>query len=54
MGLRQRIISEIYDEQTDKVVNREIVQDKEIKKPKIIDDVRRAWSKSRGLKSLVG
>ena len=30
MGLRQRIISEVYDEQTDKVVNREIINDKEI------------------------
>ena len=39
MGLRQRIISEIYDEHTDKVVNREIVNDKEIKKPKYIDDL---------------
>ena len=39
MGLRQRIISEVYDEQTDKVVNREIINDKEINKPKSIEDL---------------
>ncbi len=39
MGLRQRIISEIYDEKDNKVVDRQIIIDKEIPKPKKIDEV---------------
>jgi hypothetical protein len=39
MGLRQRIVTEIYDEKDNKIVNREIINDKEIKKPKEIDDL---------------
>lgn len=39
MGLRQRIISEIYDESNDKVVNREIIKDKAIERPEVMDDV---------------
>ena len=39
MVLRQRIISEIYDESNDKVVNREIIQDKAIKRPEVIEDL---------------
>jgi hypothetical protein len=39
MGLRQRIISEVYDEKDGKVVNREIIKDKEIKKPDVIEDL---------------
>ena len=39
MGLRQRIVTEIYDEKNNKIVNREIINDKPIKKPEIIDDL---------------
>ena len=39
MGLRQRIISEIYDEKDRKVVDRQIIVDKTIEKPKKIDDL---------------
>jgi hypothetical protein len=34
MRLRQRIITEIYDENDTKIVNHEIINDKEIKKLK--------------------
>ncbi|MGB4192331.1 MAG: hypothetical protein WBJ81_07330, partial [Rickettsiales bacterium] len=39
MGLRQRIVTEIYDEKNNKIVNREIINDKPVKKPEIIDDL---------------
>lgn len=39
MSLRQRIISEIYDEKNNKVVDRKIIEDKEIKAPVKIDDL---------------
>ena len=39
MALRQRIISEIYDESNDKVVNREIITDKKIEKPTSIEEL---------------
>ena len=39
MGLRQRIISEIYDEKDNKVVDKQIIEDKKIETPKKIDDI---------------
>ncbi|MDC0865063.1 ISKra4 family transposase [Rickettsiaceae bacterium] len=39
MALRQRIISEIYDETNNKVVDRQIIEDKKIESPKAIDNV---------------
>lgn len=39
MGLRQRIVSEIYDEKDSRIVDRQIIKDKEIKKPEKIDDL---------------
>jgi hypothetical protein len=39
MGLRQRIISEVYDEKDNKIVDRKIIVDKEIKKPEKIEDL---------------
>jgi hypothetical protein len=39
MGLRQRIVSEIYDEKDSKVVDRQIIVDKKIEQPKKIDDL---------------
>ena len=39
MGLRQRIFSEIYDEKDSKVIDRQVIKDKEIKKPEKIDDI---------------
>ena len=39
MALRQRIISEIYDEKNNKVVDRQIIEDKKIDTPKVIDNV---------------
>lgn len=39
MSLRQRIISEIYDEKDNKVVDRKIIEDKKIKTPVKIDDL---------------
>jgi len=39
MGLRQRIVSEIYDEKASKVVDRQIIADKKIENPKQIDDL---------------
>lgn len=39
MGLRQRIVSEIYDEKDSKVVDRQIIKDKKIENPKKIDDL---------------
>lgn len=39
MGLRQRIISEIYDEKDNKVVDRQIIKDKKIETPEKIDDL---------------
>lgn len=39
MGLRQRIVSEIYDEQNNKIVDRQIIQDKKINNPKTIDEL---------------
>lgn len=39
MGLRQRIVTEIYDEKDNKIVDREIVNDKPIKKPESIEDL---------------
>ena len=36
MGLRQRIVTEIYDEKDNKIVDREIINDKPIKKPESI------------------
>lgn len=39
MSLRQRIISEIYDEKDNKVVDRKIIEDKKIEVPVKIDDL---------------
>lgn len=39
MSLRQRIMSEIYDEKSNKIVDRKIIEDKEIKTPVKIDDL---------------
>jgi hypothetical protein len=39
MGLRQRIVSETYDEKDNKIVDREIINDKPIKKPESIGDL---------------
>ena len=39
MVLRQRIVSEIYDEKDNKIVDRKIIEDKEIKSPQKIDDI---------------
>ena len=39
MSLRQRIISEIYDEQDNKVADRQIIEDKKIETPKEIDNI---------------
>lgn len=39
MGLRQRIVSEIYDESNNKVVSREIIKDKAIERPKVMEDM---------------
>ena len=39
MALRQRIVSEIYDERNNEIVDRQIIQDKAIKKPKKIDEL---------------
>ena len=39
MALRQRIISEIYDEKNNKVVDRQIIEDKKIETPKEIDNI---------------
>ena len=39
MTLKQRIVSEIYDEKDNKVVDRKIIIDKKIEKPEKIDDL---------------
>ncbi|MFK7973976.1 MAG: ISKra4 family transposase [Rickettsiaceae bacterium] len=39
MTLRQRIISEIYDEKDNKIVDRQIIEDKKIETPKEIDNI---------------
>ena len=39
MTLRQRIISEIYDERDNKVVDGRIIEDKKIETPVKIDDL---------------
>lgn len=39
MALRQRIVSEIYDERNNEIVYRQIIQDKAIKKPKKIEEL---------------
>ena len=39
MALRQKIISEIYDEKNNKVVDRKIIEEKPIKIPTEIDDL---------------
>lgn len=39
MTLKQRIVSEIYDEKDNKVVDRKIITDKKIEKPEKIDDL---------------
>jgi hypothetical protein len=39
MGLRQRVVTEIYDEKDNKIVDREIINDKPIKKPESIEDL---------------
>ena len=38
-GLRQRIVTEIYDEKDNKIIDREIINDKPIKKPENIEDL---------------
>ena len=39
MALRQRIVSEIYDEKNNEIVDRQIIQDKEIRKPEKIEEI---------------
>ena len=39
MALKQRIISEIYDDQTGNVYKRDVIEDKTIKSPKSIEDL---------------
>lgn len=39
IGLRQRIVTETYDEKDNKIVDREIINDKPIKKPESIGDL---------------
>ena len=39
MSLRQRIVSEIYDEKDNKIVDRKIITDKKIENPEKIDDL---------------
>ncbi|WP_162902410.1 hypothetical protein, partial [Facilibium subflavum] len=39
MALKQRIVTEIYDDQTQDIVHREVTEEKVIKSPKSIDDL---------------
>ena len=39
MALKQRIVTEIYDDQTQDIIHREVTEEKVIKSPKSIDDL---------------